>query len=66
MSIHHPDSTTALGTVTGTVFTVAATIDSQDYMKTVILAIIGATVSFLMSVLLKWIWKFFQEPPGTN
>ena len=54
---HYHDSTTAFGTVTGTVFTVAATIDTQDYMKTAILALIGATVSFLMSVFLKWIWK---------
>lgn len=54
---HHHEHTTALGTVTGTVFTVAANIDSQDYMKTVILALIGATVSFLASVFLKWIWK---------
>ncbi len=54
---HHHDSTTALGTVTGTVFTVAATIDTQDYIKTAILAVIGATVSFLMSILLKWVWN---------
>jgi uncharacterized membrane protein len=54
---HYHDSTTALGTVTGTVFTVAATIDTQDYMKTAILALIGATVSFLMSVFLKWLWN---------
>jgi hypothetical protein len=54
---HHHEHTTALGTLTGTVFTVAANIDSQDYMKTVILALIGATVSFLVSVFLKWIWK---------
>lgn len=54
---HPHDSTTALGTVTGTVFTVAATIDTQDYLKTVILAVIGATVSFAVSLLLKWLWN---------
>jgi mannitol-specific phosphotransferase system IIBC component len=54
---HSHDSTTALGTVTGTVFTVAATIDTQDYLKTVILAVIGATVSFAVSLLLKWLWN---------
>ncbi len=58
---HHHDSTTALGTVTGTLFTVAATIDSHDYLKTVILAIIGATVSFAISMFLKWIWRFLQR-----
>jgi uncharacterized membrane protein YgaE (UPF0421/DUF939 family) len=59
--MQHHDSTTAIGTVTGTVFTVAATIDSHDYMKTVILAIIGATVSFTVSMMLKWIWNFLQR-----
>jgi uncharacterized membrane protein YgaE (UPF0421/DUF939 family) len=53
----HPDSSTAFGTITGTVLTVAATIDTQDYMKTVILAVIGATVSFLVSLFLKWLWN---------
>ncbi len=57
MQIHHHDHTTALGTVTGTVFTVAANIDSHDYTKTVILAGVGAIVSFAVSMLLKWIWK---------
>ena len=55
--LQHHEHTTALGTVTGTVFTVAANIDSHDYLKTVILALIGATVSFLVSVFLKWVWK---------
>jgi mannitol-specific phosphotransferase system IIBC component len=50
-------STTILGTLTGTVFTVTATIDTQDYIKTMILAIIGATVSFVVSIFLKWLWK---------
>ena len=59
--MQHHDSTTAIGTVTGTLFTVAATIDSHDYMKTVILAIIGATVSFTVSMMLKWIWNFLQR-----
>jgi len=59
---HHHDSTTALGTLTGTVFTVAATIDTQDYLKTVILAIIGATVSFVVSMVLRWLWNVLREP----
>lgn len=64
--MQHHDSTTAIGTVTGTVFTVAATIDSHDYMKTVILAIIGATVSFTVSMILKWIWNFLQRKKERN
>jgi hypothetical protein len=62
MNMHHPqDSTTALSTLTGTVFTVAATIDTQDYMKTMILAIVGATVSFAVSVFFKWLWSRFNS-----
>ena len=64
--MQHHDSTTAIGTVTGTVFTVAATIDSHDYLKTVILAIIGATVSFTVSMILKWIWNFLQRKKERN
>jgi hypothetical protein len=59
--MQHHDSTTAIGTLTGTALTVAATIDSHDYLKTVILAIIGATVSFTVSMLLKWFWNFLQR-----
>jgi len=64
--MQHHDSTTAIGTVTGTVFTVAATIDSHDYLKTVILALIGATVSFTVSMILKWIWNFLQKKKERN
>jgi hypothetical protein len=60
---HSPDNTTALGTLTGTVFTVFATIDSQDIMKTVILAVVGATVSFFVSLGLKWMWGRVFRPP---
>jgi uncharacterized membrane protein (UPF0136 family) len=54
---YHNDHTTLAGTATGTVFTVAANIDSQDYIKTVVLAIVGAAVSFAVSRALKWIWQ---------
>ncbi len=59
--LQHHEHTTALGTVTGTVFTVAANIDSHDYMKTAILALIGATVSFLVSLFLKWVWQRIKK-----
>ena len=60
MHLPHQDHTTVAGTVTGTVFTVIANIDLQDYSKTVILAVVGATASFLVSIMLKWIWKKIQ------
>jgi|DEB19_MinimDraft_2_1074335.scaffolds.fasta_scaffold00181_6 hypothetical protein len=65
MSLSH-DHSTALGTVTGTVFTVAATIDTQDYIKTVVLAIIGASVSFAVTMILKWIWKILRASSETR
>lgn len=60
MQVHYNDHTTAAGTVTGTVFTVAANIDSQDYMKTVVLAVVGAIASFMVSLCLKWLWKVLK------
>ena len=57
---HQGEHTTAAGTITGTLFSVAATIDLQDYFKTVILAIVGAFVSFVVTVVLKWLWKRFM------
>lgn len=60
MQVHHQDHTTAAGTVTGTVFTVAANIDSHDYMRTVILACVGAIASFVISLFLKWVWKVLK------
>ncbi len=52
---HTHDHTTTIGTVTGTVFTVAANIDSQDYIKTVVLAMVGAVASFTVSMFLRWL-----------
>lgn len=57
---HHHEHTTIMGTITGTVLTLFATIDTQDYLKTVVLAIVGATVSFVVSKLLKWVWEILR------
>ena len=54
--IHH-DNSTAIGTTTGTALSVFATLDTQDYMKTIVLACVGAVVSFTVSLFLKWVWK---------
>lgn len=53
---HGNDHTTIFGTLSGTLLTLASTIDYQDYIKTILLAIIGATVSFIFSVILRWLW----------
>ena len=57
----HIGGGTILGTVSGTVLTVIANIDSQDIIKTGILAALGAVVSFGVSVLLKWLVKKFRK-----
>lgn len=53
----HNDHSTAIGTTTGTALSVFATLDTQDYMKTIVLACVGAVVSFTVSLFLKWVWK---------
>lgn len=58
---HHIESGTVFGTVTGTALTVIANIGSQDVIKTVVLAAIGAVVSFCVSLALKWIIKKVRE-----
>jgi hypothetical protein len=42
-----------VGTMSGTFLSIAPNILSNDIEKTIILAIIGATVSFIFSLLLK-------------
>jgi hypothetical protein len=53
----NPDNTTKAGTVGGTLFTVFYNIKSEDIVKTIVLASIGAVVSFLVSLMLKRIFK---------
>jgi mannitol-specific phosphotransferase system IIBC component len=62
MSTHNNiESGTILGTVSGTVLTIAVNIGSSDLLKTVILAALGAVVSFSVSLLLKWLVKKFKK-----
>lgn len=58
---HHIEGGTILGTVSGTGLTVLANIDSTDITKTVVLAAIGAVVSFCVSVSLKWLVKRLRK-----
>lgn len=48
---------TVAGTASGTILTIFANIHSEDIVKTTMLAVIGAVVSFTISLLLKWIAK---------
>ncbi|MFN5415430.1 MAG: hypothetical protein ACK5B9_00115 [Flavobacteriia bacterium] len=56
-SHQHIENGTILGTVCGTVLTVLVNIGSSDIIKTVVLAALGAVVSFSVSLLMKWLVK---------
>jgi hypothetical protein len=58
---HHLEGGTIMGTVSGTVLTVVVNIGSSDIIKTGILAVLGAVVSFFVSVSLKWIVKKLKK-----
>jgi mannose/fructose/N-acetylgalactosamine-specific phosphotransferase system component IIC len=56
---HSP--TTAIGTIGGTVLTILVNIESHDVIKTIALAGIGAVVSFLVTIFLKWLAKHIKD-----
>jgi hypothetical protein len=55
------DSTTMKGTAGGTLLTILGNIKSEDLIKTVILAAIGAVVSFSVTLFLKFLIKRFKK-----
>lgn len=55
------DNTTKAGTTGGTLLTIFANISSEDVIKTIILAAIGAAVSFTVTILLKALIKRLKK-----
>jgi mannitol-specific phosphotransferase system IIBC component len=51
------NETLRAGTASGTFLSILPNIFSEDIAKTIILAVVGATVSFMVSLLLKWLTK---------
>jgi hypothetical protein len=49
------------GTAAGTLLSILPNLFSEDILKTIVLAALGATVSFTVSLLLKWISKFKKK-----
>jgi hypothetical protein len=47
------NNTLQIGTASGTLLSIFPSITSQDIEKTIILAVVGAVISFLASLLLK-------------
>ena len=54
------DNTTKTGTAGGTLLTVLANISGDDILKTVVLAAIGAVVSFWITLGMKFLIKRFK------
>ena len=52
---------TLIGTVGGTFLSIASNIPSADVFKTIVLATVGAIVSFTMSLLLKCLIKKYKK-----
>ena len=52
---------TKSGTVGGTIFCILCNISIHDLYRTIVLAAVGAAVSFAVSTLLKNIFKHFKK-----
>lgn len=51
------NNTLQIGTASGTLLSIVPSIASEDIVKTIILAMVGALVSFAVSLALKWFSK---------
>ena len=62
MIIKLMQNSTAAGTIGGTLLTVVA-IPASTIITTMVIAAIGATVSFFVSLILKKLWcRYFEKP----
>lgn len=64
MSSHNGHNGTLYGTIGGTLLSVFANLSSGDVLKTVLLASVGATTSFLVSLGMKWLTKALKDFRG--
>lgn len=55
------DKTTKTGTAGGTLLSIFANINSEDLIKTAVLAAVGAVVSFAVTLLLKLLAKRIKK-----
>jgi uncharacterized membrane protein (UPF0136 family) len=62
MAAHNGHTSEVAGTVGGTVLTIIGSLQLHDLVKTVILATVGAVVSFTLSMLMKWLAKKMGRP----
>lgn len=55
---------TKVTTIGGTLIILLANINSSDIIRTIVLTIIGAIVSFMMSLLIKEVMKWWKARKG--
>jgi hypothetical protein len=55
METQHISNHTKLGTLSGTLLSIAGNLNIHDVWRTALLACVGAVVSFMVSSLLKWL-----------
>ena len=58
---HHLENDTIAGTATGTILSVIPNMESADLLRTLVLAIVGAVASFIVTQLMKWILKRIKK-----
>ena len=56
-----PTPNLTIGTLSGTVLSILPQLNSQDILVTVVLAMVGAITSFLVTVLLKYLQEVFRK-----
>jgi hypothetical protein len=61
MNQQYFDNSTKAGTAGGTMLTILVNIKSEDLLKTVVLATVGAVVSFGVTLLLKFLIKRIKK-----
>ncbi|MBS1667821.1 MAG: hypothetical protein JST58_10630 [Bacteroidetes bacterium] len=58
---HHFDSSAKAGVMGGTLLTIFVNLTNEDIVKTIVLAAIGAVVSFCITVILKFLIKLMKK-----
>lgn len=58
---HYFDNTAKAGTAGGTLLTIFANINSEDVLKTAVLASVGAIVSFAVTLFCKFLFKRIKK-----
>ena len=56
-----PTPSLKMGTLSGTLLSILPQLTTQDILVTVVLAMVGAITSFLVTLLLKWAQEVFRK-----